>query len=60
MAEKNATNRSSDRPQRSLDYLRKRSQHRIWWNSSRLALRRARSQSAESLSAFRDGPRRTQ
>jgi hypothetical protein len=29
-----------NRPQRSLDYLRKRSQHRIWWNSARVALRR--------------------
>ena len=28
------------RPQRSLDYLRKRSQHRIWWNSARVVLRR--------------------
>ena len=29
-----------DRPQRSLDYLRKRSQHRVWWNSARVTLRR--------------------
>jgi hypothetical protein len=26
--------------QRSLDYMRKRSLHRIWWNSARVALRR--------------------
>ena len=32
-----------NRPQRSLDYLRKRSQHRVWWNSARVALRRGRS-----------------
>lgn len=32
-----------DRSQRSLDYLRKRSQHRIWWNSARIALRRGHS-----------------
>lgn len=31
------------RPRRSLDYLRKRSQHRVWWNSARVALRRGRS-----------------
>lgn len=29
-----------DRPQRSLEYLRKRSQHRVWWNSARVASRR--------------------
>lgn len=28
-----------DRRQHSLDYLRKRSQHRVWWNSARIALR---------------------
>jgi hypothetical protein len=28
------------RVRRSLDYLRKRSQHRVWWNSARIALRR--------------------
>ncbi len=32
-----------DRSQRSLDYLRKRSQHRIWWSSARVALRRGQS-----------------
>jgi hypothetical protein len=26
---------------RSLDYLRKRSQHRLWWSSARIALGRA-------------------
>lgn len=31
------------RAQRSLDYLRRRSQHRIWWNSARVALRRGHS-----------------
>jgi hypothetical protein len=31
---------SRNRPQRSLDYLRKRSQHRVWWNSARVASRR--------------------
>jgi hypothetical protein len=29
-----------DRPHHALDYLRKRSQHRIWWSSARVALRR--------------------
>jgi len=33
----------ADRPQRSLEYLRKRSQHRVWWNSARVALRRGQS-----------------
>jgi len=32
-----------DRPQRSLNYLRKRSQHRVWWNSARVAIRRGQS-----------------
>lgn len=32
-----------NRPQRPLDYLRKRSRHRIWWNSARVALRRGHS-----------------
>jgi len=31
------------RTSRSLDYLRKRSQHRTWWNSARIALLRGRS-----------------
>ena len=34
---------SREQAQRSLDYLRKRSQHRIWWNSARIALRRGQS-----------------
>jgi len=29
--------------QHSLDYLRKRSLHRIWWNSARVALKRGHS-----------------
>ena len=38
--ERNAAPSSKqDRRQRSLDYLRKRSQHRVWWNSARIALR---------------------
>jgi hypothetical protein len=32
-----------ERSQRSLDYLRKRSQHRVWWNCARVALRRGQS-----------------
>jgi len=28
------------RPERSLEYLRKRSQHRVRWNSARVVLRR--------------------
>lgn len=32
-----------DRASRSLDYLRKRSLHRIWWSSANVALRRGRS-----------------
>lgn len=31
-----------DQASRSLDYLRKRSQHRLWWSSARIALRRGR------------------
>lgn len=27
----------------SLDYLRKRSLHRVWWNSARVAMRRGQS-----------------
>jgi hypothetical protein len=34
---------AKNRASRSLDYLRKRSQHRLWWSSARIALRRGRS-----------------
>jgi hypothetical protein len=50
-------------PQRSLDYLRKRSQHRVWWSSARVALRRGRlgepsiSQPATAPSASVSEPR---
>lgn len=30
------------RTTRSLDYMRKRSLHRVWWKSARIALRRGR------------------
>jgi hypothetical protein len=32
-----------DRMSRSLEYLRRRSQHRVWWNSARIAVRRGQS-----------------
>jgi hypothetical protein len=32
-----------DHVQRSLDHLRQRSLHRVWWNSARVALRRGQS-----------------
>lgn len=36
------TRSDPDRTSRSLDYLRRRSQHRLWWSSARIALQRGR------------------
>jgi len=33
-------NTHHDPAQRTLDYLRKRSLHRVWWSSARVAMRR--------------------
>lgn len=44
--DKRGTNRSvHTRTERPRDYLRRRSQHRIWWTFNCIPVRRARSQS---------------
>lgn len=42
MADNDAQGADRNRFARSVDYLRKRSQHRVWWNSARIALERGR------------------
>jgi hypothetical protein len=42
MAKNDAHGAAREAAPRSIDYLRKRSQHRIWWNSARIALLRGR------------------
>jgi len=43
-----APGRGHDKTRPSIDYLRKRSLHRLWWNSARVAVRRGPSGTASA------------
>jgi len=46
--------REQDRAQHSLDYLRRRSRHRIWWSSARIAMQRGQATEPHRLDPPKD------